>query len=159
MLVYDRAGLGKSERSPNPRTSIEMVKELRELLKEINIQPPYILVGHSFGGVNTRIYTTEYPNEVCGLVLVDSTPEDYRERFLPTMSKEFQEAYNHQFIFEGTYNEFMESLQQLKKTTRKTDVPLIVLSAGQKTHYSKDSQELWNDMQKEILGISSKSEL
>ncbi|KYC96085.1 hypothetical protein B4102_3558 [Heyndrickxia sporothermodurans] len=155
VLIYDRAGLGKSESSSNPRTSSEMIKELNELLNASKIKPPYILVGHSFGGVNTRLYATEYHNEVCGLILVDSTPEDYRERFLPTMPKEFQQAYNKQFVHEGNYDEFMESLKQLKEAKRKLNVPLIVLSAGKKAHYSKESQELWNEMQREILEISS----
>jgi pimeloyl-ACP methyl ester carboxylesterase len=158
VLIYDRAGLGKSESSSNSRTSREMVKELKELLIEAKIEPPYILVGHSFGGVNLRLYATEYPNEVCGLILVDSTPEDYRERFLPTMSKEFQQAYNKQFVYEGNYDEFMESLKQLKESKRQLDVPLIVLSAGKKAHYSEESQVLWNEMQKEISKISSNSE-
>ncbi len=101
------------------------------------------------------MYATEYHSEVCGLVLVDSTPEDYRERFLPTMPKEFQQAYNKQFVYEGNYDEFVESLNQLKESRRTLNVPLIVLSAGKKAHYSKESQVLWNKMQKEILGISS----
>lgn len=159
VLIYDRAGLGKSETSSNPRTSREMVTELKELLIEAKINPPYILVGHSFGGVNMRMFATEYQNEVCGLVLVDSTPEDYRERFLPTMSQDFQQAYNKQFVYEGNYDEFMESLKQLKETRLKLNIPLIVLSAGKKAHYSKESQELWNEMQREILEISSKGEL
>lgn len=159
VVVYDRAGLGKSEKSSNPRTSHEMVKELKELLTVMKIKPPYILVGHSYGGVNTRIYATEYPDDVAGLILVDSTPENYKEAFLPTMPTDFQEAYNKQFIYEGSYDEFMESLQQLKQTRRPLNVPLIVLSAGKKAHYSKESQELWNDIQKEILDISAKSEL
>ncbi|MHA7138646.1 alpha/beta fold hydrolase [Rossellomorea arthrocnemi] len=159
VLIYDRAGLGKSATSSNPRTSREMVKELKELLIEAKIKPPYILVGHSFGGVNLRMFATEYQNEVRGLVLVDSTPEDYRERFLPTMSRDFQQAYNKQFIYEGNYDEFMESLKQLKDTRHKLNIPLIVLSAGKKAHYSRESQELWNKMQREILEISSESKL
>ncbi|MDX8367728.1 alpha/beta fold hydrolase [Cytobacillus sp. IB215665] len=158
VLIYDRAGLGESEKSSNPRTSREMVKELKELINQVKIKPPYILIGHSFGGVNARIYATKYPNEVCGLILIDSTPENYREKFLPTMSKEFQESYNNQFIYEGNYDEFMESLKQLKESKMKLNVPLTVLSAGKKDHYSKKSQELWNGMQREILDISSNSD-
>lgn len=158
VLVYDRAGIGKSETSSKPRTSSEMVRELHELLDKVNIKPPYILVGHSFGGVNTRLYATEYENEVFGLVLVDSTPEEYRERFLPTMPQEFQQAYNKQFIYEGNYDEFMESLKQLKNSRRMLNVPLIVLSAGKKAHYSEESQALWHEMQREILEISSNGE-
>lgn len=158
VLIYDRAGLGKSESSSNSRTSREMVRDLHELLNQANIKSPYILVGHSFGGVNTRLYATEYQNEVCGLVLVDSTPEDYRERFLPTMPQEFQQAYNKQFVYEGNYDEFMESLKQLKESKRILNIPLIVLSAGKKAHYSEESQGLWNEMQKEIIEISSNGE-
>lgn len=75
------------------------------------------------------------------------------------MSKEFQEAYSKQFIYEGTYDEFMDSLIQLKQSKRKLNIHLIVLSAGKKDHYSEKSQELWNEMQKEILNISTDSEL
>jgi len=158
VLIYDRAGLGKSESSSNSRTSREMVKELNELIRKTKIKPPYLLVGHSFGGVNTRLYATEYPNEVCGLILIDATPEDYRERLLPTMPKEFQEKYNKQFVYEGNYEEFMDSLKQLKESKKKLNVPLIVLSAGKKAHYSEKSQVLWDEMQREFLEISSSGE-
>lgn len=159
VFVYDRPGLGKSEKSPNPRTSIEMIRELKEVLLKLKIDPPYILVGHSFGGVNMRLFATQFPETVSGVVLVDSTPEDYRERFLPTMSKQFQAAYNEQFVIEGSYTEFMDSLSQLKQSKNHLgNTPLIVLSAGKKAHYSKESQELWHDMQKALLRISKNSE-
>ncbi|MEI2665408.1 alpha/beta fold hydrolase [Rossellomorea sp. LJF3] len=158
VLVYDRAGLGKSGKSPNRRTSREMVKEMKELLSILDIKPPYLFVGHSFGGVNVSVYAHEYPEEVAGLVLVDSTPVDYRERFLPTMTSEFQEAYRKQFVREGNYEEFMESLGQLKEYEETLSMPVIVLSAGKKDHYSEASQELWNIMQREMALISSKGE-
>ncbi|MBU9722377.1 MULTISPECIES: alpha/beta fold hydrolase [Bacillaceae] len=159
VLIYDRAGLGKSESSSKPRTSFEMVQDLKTLLIEAKIHPPYILVGHSFGGVNMRIFATEYQKDVKGLVLIDSTPEDYRKRFLPTMPQDFQQAYNKQFTSECNYDDFMESLKQLKETKIELNIPLIVLSAGSKTHYSQESQKLWNEMQREILEISSEGEL
>lgn len=158
VILYDRAGLGKSERSSNPRTSLFMVEELRELLKSKNVLPPYILVGHSYGGVNMRLFNNLYPQEVAGLVLIDSTPEDYPERFLPTMSNEFKEAYNKQFTLEGDFHEFKESLDQLHLSNRVTDTPTIVVSAGKKAHYSKESQALWNRMQEEILRFTTNGE-
>jgi pimeloyl-ACP methyl ester carboxylesterase len=158
VLVYDRAGLGKSEKSPNRRTSREMVKELKELLSILDVKPPYLFVGHSFGGVNVSVYAHEYPEEVAGLVLVDSTPVEYRERFLPTMTSDFQEAYRKQFVREGNYEEFMESLGQLKEYKETLSMPVMVLAAGKKDHYSEASQELWNDMQRELTLISSKGE-
>ncbi|MFC5650403.1 alpha/beta fold hydrolase [Paenibacillus solisilvae] len=158
VFVYDRAGLGRSEKSPNPRTSKEIINELKHLLLKSNITPPYILVGHSFGGVNVRLYASEFPNDVVGVLLVDATPEEYRERFLPSMPREFQEAYNKQFIHESTFDEFMESLGQLKLKRHLGNIPLIIISAGKKDHYSPSSQELWHEMQRETLSISENSE-
>lgn len=73
---YDRAGYGWSEESPNERTSINMVEELHTLLKKSGEPGPYILVGHSLGGVNARLYASHYPTEVAGVILVDAAHED-----------------------------------------------------------------------------------
>jgi len=73
---YDRPGLGWSKPSPSPRTSETMVDELHELLVNARVDPPYVLAGHSFGGALMRLYAHEYPNEVAGLVLVDSAPDE-----------------------------------------------------------------------------------
>lgn len=83
---YDRAGLGWSEASPNPRTSANMVKELHTLLVNANIKGPYVMVGHSFGGTLVRLYVHTYPNEVSGIVLVDAAPPELFER-VPAWNK------------------------------------------------------------------------
>ena len=155
ILLYDRAGLGKSRTSTNRRTSNEMIRELHQLIKQLDIAPPFILVGHSFGGVNMQLFASEYRDEVTGLVLVDTTPSDYRERFLPTMSREFQNAYSKQFVREGNYDEFMESLHQVKQANLDLSIPTTIISAGKKDFYSAENQRLWNVLQKEMTGISS----
>ena len=76
VVSYDRAGNAWSESSPFPRTSQQIVQELHTLLKNAHIAPPYILVGHSFGGNNVQLYAATYPDEVAGLVLVDSCHEE-----------------------------------------------------------------------------------
>ena len=73
---YDRAGYGSSGAGPMPRTSAEIAKELHALLEAGRESGPYVLVGHSFGGFNVRVYNQEYPNDVVGLVLVDASHED-----------------------------------------------------------------------------------
>src|SRR5579884_3497121 len=68
---YDRAGLGWSALPKAPRTVPGMIQELHSLLLQAKIPPPYVLVGHSFGGLLVRAYAAQYPDEVTGLVLVD----------------------------------------------------------------------------------------
>src|SRR5919109_553973 len=72
ICVYDRAGLGWSDPSPRERTANVMVDELHSLLTQAGIEGPYVLVGHSFGGLLMRLYAHMYPEDVIGLVLVDS---------------------------------------------------------------------------------------
>jgi pimeloyl-ACP methyl ester carboxylesterase len=73
---YDRTGYGWSDASPLPRTALNMVTELHTLLARAGVAGPYVLVGHSFGGLLVRLYTSTYPQQVAGLVLVDSSHED-----------------------------------------------------------------------------------
>lgn len=72
---YDRAGYGWSDSGPQPRTSERIARELHTLLAKAGVPGPYVLVGHSFGGLNMRLYAYTYPHEVAGLVLVDSSHE------------------------------------------------------------------------------------
>ncbi|MEM0979821.1 MAG: alpha/beta hydrolase, partial [Cyanobacteria bacterium P01_H01_bin.58] len=75
VCVYDRAGYGWSEHSPHPRTSQQIVQELDMLLTQAEIEPPYILVGDSFGTYNVRLYAHHFPNKVVGMVLTDGLHE------------------------------------------------------------------------------------
>jgi pimeloyl-ACP methyl ester carboxylesterase len=76
---YDRAGYGGSDAGPMPRSSAQLAKELHTLLKAAGEAPPYVLVGHSFGGYNVRVFNGNYPDQVVGVVLVDATQEDQYE--------------------------------------------------------------------------------
>lgn len=82
---YDRAGIGYSESSSQPRTSKVMAAELHSLLKAAGVAPPYVLVGHSMGGYTVRLYTSLYRNEVVGMVLVDASHPDQENRFPPEL--------------------------------------------------------------------------
>jgi len=77
---YDRAGYGWSDPSPYPRTASWRVDELHTLLVNANVQGPYVLVGHSLGGMLMRVYAHNYPDEVVGMVLVDSMHEEQYDR-------------------------------------------------------------------------------
>jgi pimeloyl-ACP methyl ester carboxylesterase len=73
VLVYDRPGLGHSARAATPRDGEHVVEELRALLAERGMKPPYVLVGYSLGGLYMQLFARRHPAEVAGLVLVDST--------------------------------------------------------------------------------------
>ena len=79
---YDRAGYGYSDRGPMPRTSDRIASELHTALTSAGEKPPYLLVGHSFGGFNVRVFNGKYSDQVSGLVLIDATQED-QYRILP----------------------------------------------------------------------------
>jgi len=78
---YDRAGLGYSDSSPRSRTSKDFAEELHTLLHTAGISGPLILVGHSMGGFDVRLYASLYRNEVAGMVLVDSSHPEQQKRF------------------------------------------------------------------------------
>ncbi|HKK16051.1 MAG TPA: alpha/beta hydrolase [Gammaproteobacteria bacterium] len=80
VCVYDRAGYGWSDPGPSPRTTDQIVEELHTLLNTAGVNPPYILVGHSFGGYNMQYFAKAYPQEVGGLVLVDSSHPEQVDR-------------------------------------------------------------------------------
>jgi pimeloyl-ACP methyl ester carboxylesterase len=72
-VAYNRAGYLGSDPAPGPRDSATIVAELRSELRSRNIEPPYVLVGHSLGGLYMQYFARNFPGETAGLLLVDST--------------------------------------------------------------------------------------
>ncbi|KAJ5797502.1 alpha/beta hydrolase [Penicillium pulvis] len=76
ILLYERSGYGRSEESPNEPDSLTIVDELSRLLAAADLKPPYLIVGHSWGGILAREFIAAQPIEdICGLVLVDPVQE------------------------------------------------------------------------------------
>ena len=88
VCVYDRAGRGRSELADSPQDGIAIATDLHTLLGEAGIEGPYVLAGHSSGGVYVQVFAARYPDDVAGIVLLDSQPPDALEN-LPGYAGEY----------------------------------------------------------------------
>lgn len=80
VISYDRAGLGWSESDASPRTASLAVQRLHAILEQCGAKPPYIMVGHSMGGMLVRVFADRYREEVAGMVLIDAAHPDQHLR-------------------------------------------------------------------------------
>src|SRR5262249_41718303 len=87
---YDRAGYGWSDAAATPRNGMHAVDDLRRALDAAGIPPPYLLAGHSFGGLLAGLYARAYPKEVAGLALIDAVGRDYEAQFPPERYRKFR---------------------------------------------------------------------
>lgn len=97
---YDRAGMGWSDASPKPRTAKVIAEELHRLLQNAGIRGPYVLVGHSLGGMYVRLFARLYPEEASALVLVDSSVPHQFQRLPAELT-----TYNNRFLRAQTWKE------------------------------------------------------
>jgi pimeloyl-ACP methyl ester carboxylesterase len=122
MCTYDRAGIGRSDarRSGSP-TGSEMADELHALLEAAGEQPPYVLVGHSFGGMVVRLFADAYPEEVVGIVLEESSQEDEIDAY--------REIRAGPWIDGGVRIDIEDTERALRNADDLGDLPLIVVTA------------------------------
>jgi pimeloyl-ACP methyl ester carboxylesterase len=81
VVAYSRSGIGRSDPGQEEHTARRATAELHALLARLRIPPPYVLVGRSYGGILVRLYTSLYPADVAGLVLVDGSHEEQVKRW------------------------------------------------------------------------------
>jgi alpha/beta hydrolase fold len=131
VCTYDRAGDGLSDPRPasgRPLTGATQAAELHTLLHVIGVGPPYVLVGHSYGGMITREFAARYPGEVAGMVLIDASSEPEvavydRLHAGPWIDGTVQPAPNQRVNIHAT-------VRQLERARRLGSMPLIVITAG-----------------------------
>ena len=162
---YDRAGQGQSDPAPTPRTCQDMVADLHNLLTNAKLPPPYVLVGHSFGGMIMRLFAHQYPREVTGMVLVDAVHEDRDIGFEAVMSEDLIQR-NRTYLQHPERNsenvDKLASADQLRATWRIYDFPIYILTRGKADEDdpiwpSAALQKVERDLQGEFLKLSSKS--
>jgi pimeloyl-ACP methyl ester carboxylesterase len=99
VCAYDRPGtvldgehFSRSDPVPMPRTAQDVVTDMHALLHAAGVPGPYVLAGHSFGGIFSRLYASTYPDEVAGLVLVDALPETIPNHLTPADWQDYRNA-------------------------------------------------------------------
>lgn len=132
-LSYNRAGYLGSDNSNAPRDSATIVAELRDELERRNMKPPYVLVGHSLGGLYMQYFARNYPQEVSGLVLVDSS---HWEQHLE-MGNQANTPYNSRkavtlfmpWIMRREISDSIDAGKQVHASPPAHSIPTIVLSS------------------------------
>ena len=150
VCVYDRAGLGRSDKAPMPRTSADVATDLRALLHNEKIATPVVCAGQSFGGSNCRIFASRYPKLVAGMVLIDTSDAD--ARIVPDLTKSPE------------WIDLEANSVLLRKANGIGDKPLIVLTASPTStdeaippEQQQDANRIHQELQRELLGLSTTS--
>ena len=176
-VTYDRAGVDRSDPAPTPRTSQDVVDNLRMLLTRANIAGPYLLVGHSFAGLHLRLFAHQYPHDVAGLVLLDVAHPDQWQRelqLLPppsphepaalttardTITAEWTDPFSNRERLD-----IAASAAQVRATGHFGQLPLVVITAGQDEwdegfppDVARALEHDWMAMQKELAALSHNS--
>lgn len=166
VISYDHAGIGRSTPSPNPRTLPYYIKELKELLKRMDLKPPYILVGHSLGGHIIRYYTYLYPNEVAGLVFIDCPHEDWTAYVQTHLSKEDYEKYDAFFNPKKSYYkgvglieiaEYEANCDSIRNKKLPSNIPVKMYTGtnygpwAKSFGYHQEDMKVWAEMQHSII--------
>ena len=169
ICAWDRPGLGLSDPTPGQIHSGTIVEDLRTLLARAGVPPPYVLVGHSFGGMNMRLFAHRHPRDVAGMVLIDASHPDQFDRFeallpprQPGESLELRDFRTRDF---GNPDVDMEtSLREVRSADTLGDLPLRVVSRaddpspfqieGLKTEEVEALHRAWMTMQSEQAALS-----
>ena len=165
---YDRAGLSGSSAIPGVHDADDEIRDLERLLDRAEIEPPYVLVGHSYGGLLVRLFAHDHPDEVAGIVLVDAVHSDQRRRLRAAIpdQPEFAEVRRDVFGQDVVNGVDVAASLALDRPLRSLgDTPLIVLTAGVAgaadrqlpVSVQRSLGGAWMSMQSELAALSSES--
>lgn len=181
ICVFDRPGYGWSDFGPQPRNSMRIAFELETLLARAEIKPPYVMVGHSFGGYNIRVFTANHPDKVKGMVLVDASHEDQYDRFQISLPQNYNRRSNilvlpktsggdahmnkPRVLRERSFHaaraeisSLSQSAEQVQQNRSLPDIPLVIVSRGKPEWFGdavlQAREKTWNSMQRELFLLS-----
>jgi len=165
VVTWSRPGLGRSGMGRVGRGSPRVVEELRAVLEEVEVDPPYVLVGHALGAFHVRVFAALHREEVSGLVLIDPSHEEWLERLKQTRTAEewagigdaFHEEVNS--LTEGARREYAsieDDSERMKLLSPPPAVPIWILSCGRLGEAERAAGRrpadiaLWQDLHAEL---------
>jgi pimeloyl-ACP methyl ester carboxylesterase len=164
---YDRANLARSGDAPVPRTAQQIVDDLHALLTAADVQPPYVMVGHSYGALYSRLFASEYPDDVAGLVLIDGWHEDYDAQLKQLVDPSLWTQWERLLAEDPDYEvvDLDQSYEEMRDAAPLPNVPLLVISHGLKpdesccpTGWPIDQMDaLWQDFQDQLATLEPNS--
>ena len=156
---YDRAGLGESDPFPEPRptrTATQIVDELKELLANAGERPPFIIVGHSFGGIVAKLFAIRHPEDTGGLVLIDSSHENQYQLYAQLISSqpERDSYFRHESGNNHEHVDLVASADEVRSSSALPPIPVVVLSARGDLAESKKELMAAHDEMQELVARS-----
>lgn len=154
-VSYDRAGLGQSDLGPRPRSAKQIATELHAALQKSGIKPPYVMVGHSFGGIYVRVFADMYPNEVVGMVLIDPSQESFNDWLGKNQPHRLKAAESDiAKAGEGVQAEFAAVntfYSQARVAKVPAGIPVTLLTATEDESMPAEGRRVWIEKHKEWL--------
>jgi pimeloyl-ACP methyl ester carboxylesterase len=182
VCAYDRPGtmldlehLSRSDPAPMPRSAADIVADLHALLSAAAIPGPYVLAGHSFGGLVARLYAATYPDEVVGLVLIDAAHEEYYAAVREVLPAEQEAEYvrlQEESPVLAEYADFERldvdaSAAQMREAAAASPLrpmPLAVLTHGRPWDWPRDYpaaalEAVWLPLQEDLAALTPNGRL
>ena len=183
VCAYDRAGYGWSDPGPSPRTAAQAVEEMQALIEAAGWAGPFVLLGHSFGGFDTRLFAARHPALVAGLVWLDSShPEEALQANPQGNPRPVTNPIAQGAIHDGDLDDdraagaylntrrkaiftqmdelsnFQTSARQVLEAGKIPDVPLVVVARDRAAGQSDADTVRWRERQQELARLSARGE-
>ena len=161
VFAYDRSGYGASRSANSVRDGVTIVRELRSTLRALKLNPPFVLVGHSVGGTYMELYARTYPEEVAGVVLVDSRHADFTRQCQIAHARSCTPPAALAALLPGAAKRELAGGEKTMAAVMRggpfPNVPLVVLTGTRKILEGARFRAVWLETQESLAALSNKS--